>query len=265
MKKGRLLLAIMSLMLLTVLFTACGKNTKDINENTTSNDETKPKYIIACDSNFPPFSFEENGTYTGIDVELLEAISKKEDFDYELKPMDFGSIISGLSDGTIDGAMGAISITDERKEILDFSEEYFESGLSMGVKHDDTSISKFEDLQGKNVAVKKGTAGSEFAEDNKEKYSLNLKYFDNSQSMFLDVEEGSSDAVIEDHPIIAYEVKKATPANLKIAGDKLKTFNYGFAVNKGKNQELLDKFNKGLNKVRADAEYEKIVSQYIVR
>ena len=83
--------------------------------------------------------------------------------------------------------------------------------------------------------------------------------------MFLDVEEGSSDAVIEDHPIIAYEVKKATPANLKIAGDKLKTFNYGFAVNKGKNQELLDKFNKGLNKVRADAEYEKIVSQYIVR
>ncbi|ETJ36066.1 Glutamine ABC transporter, permease/substrate-binding protein, partial [human gut metagenome] len=88
------------------------------------------------------------------------AISKKEDFDYELKPMDFGSIISGLSDGTIDGAMGAISITDERKEILDFSEEYFESGLSMGIKHDDTSISKFEDLQGKNVAVKKGTAGS---------------------------------------------------------------------------------------------------------
>ena len=67
--------------------------------------------------------------YKGIDVELLEAIAKEEGFEYDLKPMDFQAVIPGLTSGQLDGAIAGISITDERKQALDFSDGYFESGL----------------------------------------------------------------------------------------------------------------------------------------
>ena len=74
------------------------------------------KYIIACDAKYAPFSFEENGKYKGIDVELLDAIAKEEKFEYELKPMDFDGIIPGLTANQIDGAICWNDITDERKK-----------------------------------------------------------------------------------------------------------------------------------------------------
>ena len=89
--------------------------------------------LIACDSKYAPFSFEENSKYKGIDVELLDAIAKEEKFEYDLKPMDFNGIIPGLTSNQLDGAIAGMSITDERKQSLDFSEGYFVSGLSLVV------------------------------------------------------------------------------------------------------------------------------------
>ncbi len=228
-----------------------------------SKEDASKKYIIACDSKYAPFSFEEGGKYKGIDVELLEAIAKAEGFEYELKPMDFSAIIPGLTSNQLDGAIAGMSITEERKKALDFSEGYFESGLSIVANAKNASLNGLNDLNGKSAAIKKGTAGSQFAEDNQSKYSLKLNYFDDSPTMFLDVENGNSDFLLEDYPVIAYKIKVDGSSKLKIAGDKLSSVDYGFAVNKGKNAELLKKFNDGLKKLKENGEYDKIVGQYI--
>ncbi|OOM82344.1 glutamine-binding periplasmic protein precursor [Clostridium puniceum] len=234
----------------------------------TSNNDTKAdggnkKYIIACDSKFAPFSFEENNKYKGIDVEILDAIAKEEKFEYELKPMDFKGIIPGLTSNQLDGAIAAMTITDERKESLDFSEGYFESGLSIVVNKNNTSINGLNDLNGKSASIKNGTAGAKFAEDNQSKYGLKVNYFDDSPSMFQAVENGNADFLLEDYPVIAYKIKVDSGAKLKIVGDKLDTVNYGFAVKKGANAELLKKFNEGLKKLKDSGKYNEIVDQYI--
>lgn len=260
MKKRTIISTVLAGMLAVTMLTGCGNASGS--SSASSNGGAK-KYQIACDSKYAPFSIEEDGKYKGIDVELLDAISKEEGFEYELKPMDFSAIIPALTSNQLDGAIAGISITDERKQSLDFSDGYFDSGLSIVVNKSNTTINGEADLQGKSAAVKKGTAGSQFAEDNKDKYGLKLNYFEDSPTMFLDVENGNSDFLLEDYPVIAYKIKVDSGSKLKIAGDKITDVKYGFAVNKGKNSELLQKFNDGLKKLKDNGEYDKIVGQYI--
>ena len=247
---GILLTSVMAISLIT----GCGA-AKGGNEN--------KKYIIACDAKYAPFSFEEDGKYKGIDVEVLDAIAKEEKFEYELKPMDFEGIIPGLTANQIDGAIAGMSITDDRKKSLDFSDGYFVSGLSLVVNKDNTEINGENDLNGKSASIKKGTAGTKFAEDNESKYKLKLNYFDDSPSMFQAVENKNCDFLLEDYPVIAYKIKVDPNSKLKIAGEKLTTVDYGFAVKKGGNADLLKKFNEGLKKLKENGKYDEIVGQYI--
>ncbi|EHI99419.1 ABC-type transporter, periplasmic subunit family 3 [Clostridium sp. DL-VIII] len=240
------------------LLAGCGASKGDIKADTGNK-----KYVIACDSKFAPFSFEENGKYKGIDVEILEEVAKEENFDYDLKPMDFNGIIPGLASNQLDGAISAMTITDERKQTLDFSDGYFVSGLSIVANKDNNSINSINDLNGKSVSVKKGTAGAKFAEDNEAKYGLKLNYFEDSPSMFQAVENGNDDFLLEDYPVIAYKIKVDGDSKLKIVGDKLDTVDYGFAVKKGENTDLLNKFNEGLKKIKENGKYDQIVGQYI--
>ena len=152
---GILLASVMSISIMS----GCGAAKND----TAKSGDANKKYIIACDSKYAPFSFEENGKYKGIDVELLEAIAKEEKIEYELKPMDFDGIIPGLTSNQLDGAIAGMSITDERKQSLDFSDGYFVSGLSLVVNKDNTAINGENDLNGKSASIKKGTAGAKFA------------------------------------------------------------------------------------------------------
>jgi len=254
---GILLASVMSISIMS----GCGAAK---NDSAKSSDGNK-KYIIACDAKYAPFSFEENTKYKGIDVELIEAIAKEEKFEYELKPMDFNGIIPGLTSNQLDGAIAGISITEERKQSLDFSDGYFVSGLSLVVNKDNVTINGGNDLVGKSASLKKGTAGAKFAEDNKDKYGLNLSYFDDSPSMFQAVENKNNDFLLEDYPVIAYKIKVDPNSKLKIAGEKLTNVDYGFAVKKGQNADLLKKFNEGLKKIKTNGEYDKIVDQYIAK
>ncbi|SHI69871.1 polar amino acid transport system substrate-binding protein [Clostridium cavendishii DSM 21758] len=251
----KVLVSIMAIAVVGTMFIGCGESDNKDNAN--------KKYLIATDAKYAPFEFEQDGKYVGIDVELLDAIAKVENFNYELKPMDFDGIIPGITSNQLDGAIAGINMTDERKKILDLSDTYFEAGLTMVVKSDNETIKKPEDLKGKIFAVKKGTAGAKFAEDNKDKYGATIKYFEDSPATFLEVANGNADVTFEDYPVIAYKLSLEKKSDIKIAGEKVVKGNYVFAVNKGKNAELLKKFNEGLKKLKENGEYDKIVSKYI--
>ncbi|MCR5047078.1 MAG: transporter substrate-binding domain-containing protein, partial [Treponema sp.] len=127
----------------------------------------------------------------------------------------------------------------------------------------DSSIEKFEDLKGKNVAVKNGTAGMDFANSLKDKYGFTVTVFEDSPTMYQDVVLGNSDACCEDTPIIASNIKEAK-LPLKIpAGMESEGAPYGFAIMDAKNQELLDMFNAGLANIRANGTYQKILDKYL--
>lgn len=260
MKKG--LSIILSFVLVSTIFAGCGKKL-NVEANSASGKKFSKKYVISTDATYAPFEFEKDGKYVGIDIELLDAIAKMQGFQYELKPMDFKGIIPAIQANQIDGAIAGINITEDRKKVLDFSDSYYESGLAMVVKEDNNNINKLEDLKGKTFSVKKGTAGAKFAEDNKASLNSNIKYFNDTPSMFQEVKNGNADVAMEDYPVIAYMISTDPNSGLKIAGEKVTKDYYGFAVKKGESKELLDAFNAGLKELKVNGEYEKIVSKYI--
>ena len=243
-------------MLLLVTLVGCGSKTDS------AEGESGKKYIIATDTTFAPFEFKnDQDEYVGVDIELLKAIAEDQGFEYELQPLGFDAAVTALETNQADAVIAGMSITDERKEKYDFSEPYYDSGVVMAIKADNDDIKSYEDLRGKKVAAKTGTEGATFAESIKEKYGFEISYFDESPNMYEDVKTGNTVACFEDYPVMGYGISQNN--GLKMVTDMEKGSSYGFAVLKGKNAELLEKFNAGLKNVKESGKYDEIVNTYI--
>ena len=218
-------------------------------------------YQIGTDVTYPPFEFaNKDNKYVGIDIDLLKAIAKEENFKVAIKPVGFNAAVQSLQSGQLDGVMAGMAMTDERKVKFDFSEPYYKTGFVMAVAKD-SKITKLEQLRGKRVAIKTGTAAGEYAISLKDKYGFTTVTFDDSDNMYNDVVNGNSVACFEDIPVMQYAIKTGTA--LKIVTKPAQGGYYGFAVMKGQNQELLKKFNAGLAKIKKNGEYQKIVDRYL--
>lgn len=258
MKKFSLLLVLLAAML---VLAACGSSDSSDSSGGEGSSEEKT-YKVGIDTTYPPFEFEKGGEYTGIDIDLINAIAKSQGFAIEFNPMDFGGIIPALQANQLDVAIAGMSITDERKKVVDFSDPYFDAGLSLVVSTDNTDITALEDLKGKTVAVKSGTTGSKFAMDNESKYGYTVTQFEDSPSMFQEVSNGNADVLLEDYPVIAYAIAESG-LELKTVGERLTGDQYGIAVLKGENADLLKKINAGLKELRDSGEYDQILNKYI--
>lgn len=103
------------------------------------------KLVVATDTAFVPFEFKQGDKYVGFDVDLWAAIAKELKLDYELKPMDFSGIIPALQTKNVDLALAGITITDERKKAIDFSDGYYKSGLLVMVKANNNDVKSVKD------------------------------------------------------------------------------------------------------------------------
>lgn len=218
-------------------------------------------YKIATDTTYAPFEFQnDEGKLVGIDMDLLDAVAKDQNFKYEVEVVGFAAALTSLETGQADAVIAGMTITEPRKEKYDFADPYFDTGVAMGVRAD-SDIKSYEDLKGKNVAVKISTAGCTYAESIAEKYGFNLVYFEESLNMFQDVLMGNSEACFEDYPVLGYEISRGLGMKMPIGIEN--PAQYGVAVMKGTNKEFLDMFNKGLANLRASGKYQKIVDTYI--
>lgn len=219
-------------------------------------------YKIGTDLTFAPFEFQNSdGEYVGIDVDLLNQIAKDQNFKVDLRPLGFDSSIQGVQSDQLDGMIAGMSITDERKKTFDFSDPYFDSGIQMAVKNDNTDIKDYNDLKGKTVSAKIGTESATFLNDNKDKYGYEVKQYEAADAMYNALNNGNVEAIFDDYPVLGYAVTNGQP--FKLVGDPEEGSSYGFAVKKGENKELLEKFNKGLKDLKKNGGYDKIVSEYI--
>ncbi len=220
------------------------------------------KYIIATDTTFAPFEFEDkSGKFVGIDMEILEAIAKDQGFEYELQILGFNAAVQALEAKQVDGVIAGMSIKPDRQLKFDFSTPYFDSGVVMGIAADNNDIKSYDDLKGKSVAVKTGTEGASFAESIKDQYGFTTTYFEDSANLYEEVKAGNSVACFEDYPVLGYAITQGV--GLKIVTEKEQGSSYGFAVSKGEDAELLKMFNEGFEHLKASGKYQEILDKYI--
>ena len=218
-------------------------------------------YQIATDITFKPFEFEnENGEMVGIDLDLLKAIAEDQGFTYELQVVGFNAAVMAMGTGAADAVIAGMSITPEREELYDFSDPYFESGVGCAVLST-SEATDYSDFAGMQVAAKTGTEGCKFAESIAEEYGFTVVQFDTSAMMYQDVMAGNSVACFEDYPVMGYEISQGM--DLKLL-DKLESANnYGIAVMKGQNAELIEMINAGLANLKESGKYDEIIDTYI--
>lgn len=220
------------------------------------------KLVVGVDTAFVPFEFKQGDKYVGFDIDLWNAIAKKMNVSYELRPMDFGGLIPGLQSRNLDVAMAGITITEPRKQVVDFSDGYYNADLLIAVKSNNTSITKFSDLVGKKVGLKQGTAAATFM---KGKYKADYVEFPNIDNAYLDLQAGNLDAVVHDSPNVLYYVKTAGDGKIKAVGenDSILPQQYGFAMQK--NSPLTPEVNAALKALRADGTYNKIYVKWFAK
>lgn len=221
----------------------------------------KSKYTIASDSSFAPFVFQsDNNQYTGIDMDLIKAIAKDQGFTIEITNPGFDAAINAVQSGQADGMIAGMTVTDARKETFDFSESYYTANSILAVPQN-SSIASYNDLKGKTVGVKNGTASQTFLNDNQSKYGYKIKTFSDGSSMYDSLNSGSVDAIMDDEPVIKYAINQGRKFKTPIEGTP--SGQLAFAVKKGTNPELIEMFNNGLANLKANGEYQKILDKYL--
>ena len=222
---------------------------------------TKDKYIIASDSSFAPFVFQDDSNqYTGIDMELIKAIAKDQGFTVEVTNPGFDAAINSVQTGQADGIIAGMSVTDARKKTFDYSDPYYTANSILAVK-DSSNIKSYEELKGKTVGVKTGTASQTFLEENKSKYGYSIKTFSDAASMYDSLNTGSVAAVMDDEPVVKYAIKQGKKLKTPIEGTP--SGQVAFAVKKGSNPELIEMFNNGLANLKKSGKYQEILDKYL--
>jgi len=214
--------------------------------------------IVATDTAFVPFEFKQGNTYTGFDIDLWAAIAKELNLKYKLQPMDFNGIIPGLQTRNIDVALAGITIRDDRKKVIDFSDPYYESGLAILVSSKNDDIKTAQDLVGKTVAVKTGTATVDFLRE--QVPGAKLKLFPNIDNAYLELATGRVDAAVHDTPNVQYYANTAGKGRVKVAGTVKSGDFYGIAFPKG--SELVPQVNKALAALKANGQYDAIYEKW---
>ncbi|MDR1448317.1 MAG: transporter substrate-binding domain-containing protein [Candidatus Ancillula sp.] len=245
------LLAIVLVLVSGVSLTSCG------NKNSSSE-----VYKIAAESTFAPFAFQDSGgKYVGIDVDIFDAIAKAEGFKYEMSHPGFEAAKNNTLSMQSDGCMCSMSVTEDRKAVFDFSETYYDSEITIGVKKDQDQVKSFADLRGKKIATKLGTVSETWLNSHKAEYGYEIKTFDTGDLSYSALKIGSVDAIMDDEAVVNYAIKQGV--DLKIPFQGFKSGALAFAVKKGQNAQLLEKFNRGLEKLKSSGEFDKIVKKYV--
>ena len=221
----------------------------------------KSNYKIVMDSSFAPFEYQNDaGQYVGIDVELIKAIAEQQGFTITLSNPGFDAALNAVQAGQADAVIAGMSITDARKEIFDFSDAYYTSNILLAVKTG-SPYASYADLKGKTVGAKNGTSSYAFLDENAATYGYTLKAFDEASTMYDSLNSGSIDALMDDEAVLRYAIQQGREFDTPIPGEP--SGEYGFAVNKGSNPELIEMFNNGLAALVASGKYDEIVQKYL--
>lgn len=219
-------------------------------------------YVVGTDAAYAPFeSQNERGEIVGFDIEIVSAIAAKAGMEVKFVNTPWEGIFNSLNQGDRDLLVSAITITDERRQSMDFTAPYFDAVQLIAVRQD-SPVTKFEDLKPLKVGVQTGTTGDEVVTQLLGKDNANVRRFESTPLALKELESGGVDAVVADNGVINHYVANNSSAAFKTVSDSsFAPEQYGIAVRKG-NTELLAKLNEGLAAIRADGTYDRIYAKY---
>ena len=259
MKMAKKVLAVvLAVLMACAVFAACSKNTDNGNE-------TKGTLVMATNAAFPPYEYKDGDSFAGIDVEIAEKIAEKLGMTLEIQDVEFGSIIGGVQTGKFDMGMAGLTVTDERKESVNFTNTYAKAKQVVIVKSD-SSIASLDNLKGDGsmkYGVQQDTTGDIYASDTIENGGYgeeNVIRYKTGNDAVQALVNGKVDAVIIDNE----PAKSFVAANegLTILDGAWVEEEYAIAIAKD-NTELLDKVNTALEELIADGTVQSIIDKYI--
>ena len=218
---------------------------------------------IGSETVYPPFEFLDSasGQYVGFDIDLIKAVAQKAGFDITIFSMGLDGLVPALMSGSIDLAVSALTITPERAAKVDFSDPYYESGLSIMTHRNNASrIKSVKDLENKTLCVEIGSSGALYSKKIK---GTKIRTFNSAAEAFMEINQKGCYAMINDKPVNEYFLTQKTgkDSNLKEVPLLLQSENYGFALQKG-NTQLAARINDALKAVKADGTYDKIYKKW---
>lgn len=214
------------------------------------------KLTVGSDIPYPPFEQGKKGSYTGFDVELMEAIGKEIGREPEFIDSSFETIFRDVAQGKFEAVMSAATITPEREKVVSFSLPYYLSEQAILVK-EGSSITGLSDLKGKVVAAQQGTTGLELGKEKAE--ASELRPYPEGPDADNALKAGVVEAVIIDAPVAKQQAEEL--GGIEIVEKVPTEETYGIAVAK-ENSELVEQINEGLKKTIEDGSYAKVYEKW---
>lgn len=268
--KAKKIVALVAAAAMVLSMAACGStdnSSSDAKDGSAAAETTKTSdsdtLVMATNATFPPYEYVDGEECKGIDIEIAQAIADAMGKKLEVDDIDFDSIIPAITTGKADMALAGMTVTDERKENVDFSDSYA-TGVQVIIVPEDSDITSPDDLANdKMIGVQQGTTGHIYCSDTPEKGGFgedHVTAYPNGASAIQALQTGKVDAVVIDNePAKAFVAENP---GLKILDTEYVTEDYAIAVKKG-NTELLDQINETLAKLKADGTLQSIIDKYI--
>lgn len=252
--KKKILAAAMAAMVTVTALTGCGSAASS------DSGSTGKTLVVGTNAAFPPFEYVgDDGNPDGFDIALIKAIGEKAGYEVQIQDMEFDSLVSSIGN-KIDVAIAGMTVTEERKNTVDFSDPYYEAVQNVLVPKG-SDIATAADLQGKKIGVQLGTTG-EFIADEIE--GAEVSAYNKAVDAVNDLNNGRVDCVIVDkNPAEVFGAQFSDKVDV-LDGTKFdfEPENYAIALPKG-DTELADKINSALKELKADGTYDSLVKKYI--
>lgn len=218
--------------------------------------QNKGELHMATNAAFEPYEYQEGGKVVGIDAEIAQAICDKLGYTLVIDDMEFDAIITAVTSGKADFGMAGMTVTDERKKSVDFTDPYTNAIQSIIVNDGEDKVKTKKDLEKATVGVQMGTTGDIYVSDLKD---AKVERFSKGADAVLALTQKKVDAVVIDNE----PAKKFVEQNkgTKLLDEPFENEDYAICLKKG--SELTGEFNKVLKELKDDGSLQKIIDKYI--
>ncbi|KAF3997571.1 basic amino acid ABC transporter substrate-binding protein [Glaciimonas immobilis] len=259
----RNILPLLALTCVCAALAACGKSAPKTSASPAdAANLATVEYVVGTDAAYAPFSsMNAQKEAVGFEIDTIKAIAERAGIHIKVVNTPFDGIFNALAQGDRDILISSITITDLRKQTVDFTNPYFEANQLIVVPII-SGVKQFADLKTLKIGVQSATTGDEASQRLVGKNNPNVKRFESMPLAFQELDGGGVDAVVGDNGVVVNYVKNNNGKNFKVITDPAfpKEY-YGIAVKKG-NTALLAKLNKGLADIKADGTADKIYAKY---
>ena len=235
-----------------------GSEGKDNDMSVMSRIEKNKVLNVAFEGTYPPFNFlDDNDKFQGFDVDISNEIAERLGVKANFIATKWDGLIGGLKADKFDIIIGQMTVTEERKKSVDFTDPYVITGSVLVTREDTNDITKLEDIKGKKVGVGGGTTFEEVANSVE---GADVKLYKAVSDYIQDLTNERLDVIINDQLLISYNIKE-NKLPIKIASDIVNKDEIGMAVNKG-NEDFITKVNTALTEMKDDGTYNEIYKKW---